>query len=73
VKAWTKRPNGPDTKGDFLTVKDDNALLQSKLANQDKANAGNKRLIRQDYQLLDKFLPDRVRSIKDWMEKVRYL
>ncbi|KAF2654011.1 NAD(P)-binding protein [Lophiostoma macrostomum CBS 122681] len=35
-------------------------------------SAGNAGLIKADYQLLDRILPDRVKSVKDWMEKVSY-
>ncbi|KAH7132631.1 hypothetical protein B0J11DRAFT_232121 [Dendryphion nanum] len=32
----------------------------------------NKGLLRTDYELLDRIIPDRVRSVKEWMEKVDY-
>lgn len=78
AKTWTKLPNGPDTKVGFLTVKDNNALLQSygenfaNWWNLYKASAGNKGLIRRDYELLDRILPSRVKSVEEWMKKVAY-
>ncbi|KAK9352155.1 NmrA-like family domain-containing protein 1 [Lipomyces doorenjongii] len=35
-------------------------------------SGGNKGLIRRDYELLDKIHPERVRTVKQWMEKVGY-
>jgi hypothetical protein len=37
-----------------------------------KASAGNKGLIRRDYQFLDKILPGRAKSVGDWMKKEKY-
>jgi len=35
-------------------------------------SGGNKGLLRRDYDLLDRILPGRVKSIREWMEKVGY-
>ena len=35
-------------------------------------SAGNKGLLKADYALLNRILPDRVKSVKEWMEKVGY-
>ncbi|KAJ9653821.1 hypothetical protein H2198_007049 [Neophaeococcomyces mojaviensis] len=35
-------------------------------------SAGNKGIIKRDYGMLDKILPDRVRSVEEWMRKVEY-
>jgi hypothetical protein len=78
ARTWTKLPNGPDTKVGFLSVRDDNALLQTYGENFEnwwhlyQASAGNKGLICRDYQLLDEILPARVKSIEEWMRKVGY-
>ena len=78
AKTWKKLPNGPDTKVGFLSVKDDAALLQSygenftNWWNLYKASGGNKGLIRRDYSDLDRILPSRIKSLKEWMKKVNY-
>jgi uncharacterized protein YbjT (DUF2867 family) len=35
-------------------------------------SAGNKGLLRTDYELLDRVIPGRVKSVQEWMEKVEY-
>lgn len=35
-------------------------------------SAGNKGVIRRDYEMLDRILPTRVKSIQEWMEKTGY-
>jgi hypothetical protein len=78
AKTWKGLPKGPDTKVGFLSVKDDNALLQT--YGQNFANwwhlyqssAGNKGLIQRDYKLLDEILPTRVKSVEEWMRKTGY-
>lgn len=76
--AWKALPNGPDTKIGFQTVKDHDSLLMTfgenfahwwKLY---QASADNTGLIQRDYAFLDKILPDRVKSVDDWMSKVNY-
>ena len=37
-----------------------------------KASGGNKGLIRRDYELLERILPDRVSSVEEWMRKTGY-
>jgi hypothetical protein len=37
-----------------------------------QASAGNKGLIRRDYEFLDRIHPNRVRSVEQWMRKVGY-
>jgi hypothetical protein len=77
-RTWKGLPKGPDTKVGFLSVKDDNALLQTYGENFAnwwhlyQASAGNKGLIKRDYKLLDEILPTRVKGIKEWMKKVNY-
>lgn len=76
--AWKGLPNGPDTKIGFQTIKDDRALLMSYGENFAhwwglyKASSGNTGLIRRDYVFLDRIVPDRVKSLAEWMEKVGY-
>jgi hypothetical protein len=78
ANTWTKLPKGADTKVGFLSIKDDEALLQTygenftNWWNLYKASAGNKGLIQRDYQFLDKILPGRVKSVEDWMKKENY-
>lgn len=76
--AWEKLPNGPDTKIGYLSVKDDNVLnltyKQNFTAwfNLYKASAGNKGIVKRDYEFLDKILPGRYRSVEDWMKGTGY-
>ena len=35
-------------------------------------SGGNRGIIQRDYDLLDKILPNRVRTVREWMEKVNY-
>ncbi|KAK4942585.1 hypothetical protein LTR10_017714 [Elasticomyces elasticus] len=71
-------PNGVNTKVGALSVKDPKSLLMtygenfSNWWNLYKASADNKGLIQRDYGLLDRILPDRVKSVEDWMRKVDY-
>ena len=37
-----------------------------------KASGGNQGLVRRDYKLLDEILPDRVKSVGEWMRKTGY-
>lgn len=76
--AWKSLPQGQDTKIGFQTVKDNNALLMTfgenfaHWWNLYKASAGNMGLIQRDYAILDKILPDRVKSVEEWMKIVGY-
>jgi hypothetical protein len=78
AQVWKKLPKGADTKIGFLSVKDDAALLQTygenfaNWWNLYKASAGNKGLIRRDYQFLDRILPNRVKSVEEWMKKENF-
>jgi hypothetical protein len=78
ANTWTKLPKGADTTIGFLSIKDDGALLQTygenftNWWNLYKASAGNKGLIKRDYQFLDKILPGRVKSVEEWMKKEKY-
>jgi uncharacterized protein YbjT (DUF2867 family) len=76
--AFGKLPNGPETKIGYISVKDDAVLNQTYRQNFTnwfnlyKASAGNKGVIQRDYPFLDKILPDRHRSIEDWMRRTGY-
>ncbi|KAF7556354.1 hypothetical protein G7046_g6320 [Stylonectria norvegica] len=77
--AWGNLPRGPQTKIGFQTVKDDNALTMSYGDNfahwwnlYKASNTDNTGLIQRDYGFLDKILPERVRSVEEWMRKVGY-
>jgi hypothetical protein len=76
--TWGKLPNGPDTKVGFLSVQDNGALLQTygenftNWWNLYKESGDNKGLIKRDYEALDKILPNRIKSVTEWMEKVKY-
>lgn len=76
--AWQFLPKGKDTKIGYQHVKDDNALLMTygenfaNWWNLYKASGGNQGLIQRDYAFLDTIVPDRLKSLAEWMEKVRY-
>lgn len=76
--AWARLPHGPETKIGYISVRDNNVLNQTYRENFTnwynlyKASAGNKGLIQRDYAFLDKILPDRHRSIEDWMRRTGY-
>lgn len=76
--AWKSLPNGRDTKIGFQTYKDGNLLGMSygdnfaNWWNLYKASANNQGLIQRDYEFLDRILPDRVKSLGEWMDKVGY-
>jgi hypothetical protein len=71
-------PKGKNTKVGYLSVGDDSALVLTYAENFTnwwnlyKASAGNTGLITRDYEQLDKILPGRVRSVREWMEKTGY-
>ena len=71
-------PNGVNTKVGIASVKDTNALLMTfgenftNWWNLYKASADNNGLIQRDCALLDRILPDRVKSAEEWMRKVNY-
>jgi len=76
-KAWAKLPKGPKTKIGYRDV-DDRLLLQTYQENFTawwelyKASGGNSGLIKRDYALLDRILPDRIKTVEEWMRKVEY-
>jgi hypothetical protein len=76
-KAFGELPNGPNTKIGYRTAHD-SALLQTYAENFTnwfnlyKASSGNTGLLRRDYARLDKILPDRVKSLEEWMRKAEY-
>lgn len=83
VSAWAKVafssfPEGADTKVGFRSGKSNENLNMTygenftNFFNLYKASKGNVGLVKRDYELLDKILPDRVKSAKQWMEKVGY-
>ena len=78
AEAWKSLPNGPQTKIGFQYIKDDNALSMSYGENFEnwwnlyKVSAGNQGLITRDYAFLDKIVPDRVKSLEEWLKKVQY-
>jgi uncharacterized protein YbjT (DUF2867 family) len=76
-KAFATLPNGANTKVGYRTAHD-TALVQTYAENFThwfnlyKAAAKDPGLLGKDYALLDNILPDRVRSIEEWMRKVVY-
>ncbi len=37
-----------------------------------KCSGGSERVVRRDYKLLDEILPDRVKTVGEWMRKSGY-
>lgn len=78
AQAWKSLPKGKDTKIGFQYVKDENALLMTygenfaHWWNLYKASGGKNGLIQRDYEFLDSIVPDRVKSLSEWLEKVHY-
>lgn len=78
--AWAKLPRKKETKIGFKSVSDDRALLQTYEQNFDawwelyKNSAGNKPdgVIVRDYDMLDQILPDRIKSVEQWMKQDGY-
>ncbi|KAF5694950.1 nitrogen metabolic regulatory protein [Fusarium denticulatum] len=77
--AWKSLPQGPDTKIGFQSVKDDSGLLMTygenfkNWWNLYKASpSDNSGLIQRDFEFLDRIVPDRVKSVEEWMKKVQY-
>ncbi|KIW88132.1 uncharacterized protein Z519_11243 [Cladophialophora bantiana CBS 173.52] len=77
-KHFKHLPKGVDTKVGITSVKDENALLLTfgenftNWWNLYQNSAHNKGIIQRDYVLLDRILPDRVKSAEEWMRKVGY-
>lgn len=78
AEAWKYLPSGKDTKIGYQHIKDDNALRMTygdnfkHWWNLYKASKGNTGLIKRDYIFLDRIVPDRLKSLSEWMEKVDY-
>lgn len=76
--AWANLPNKKETKVGFRSVNDDRALLQtyeqnfSAWWNLYQNSAGNMGVIVRDYEMLDQILPERVKSVEEWMLKEHY-
>ncbi|KAF2101698.1 NmrA family protein [Rhizodiscina lignyota] len=85
VDAWVELgfahlPNGPDTKIGLRgtgAVENDTTFMTfrqnfTNWMNLYRASGGNKGLIQRDYKLLDEILPNRVKSLGEWMKKTGY-
>ncbi|KAF4335868.1 hypothetical protein FBEOM_10293 [Fusarium beomiforme] len=77
--AWKPLPKGQDTKIGFQSVRDDSGLLMTygenfkSWWNLYKASpSDNSGLIQRDFEFLDRIVPDRVKSVGEWMRKVDY-
>lgn len=77
--AWKTLPQGSDTKIGFQSVKEDSGLLMTygenfkNWWNLYKASpSDNSGLIQRDFEFLDRIVPDRVKSVEEWMKKVQY-
>ncbi|KIW35039.1 hypothetical protein, variant [Cladophialophora immunda] len=77
-KHFRHLPKGADTKVGITSVKDENALLMTFRENFTnwwhlyQNSADNKGVIKRDYALLDRILPNRIKSAEEWMKKVGY-
>jgi hypothetical protein len=76
-KGFASMPQGPDTLIGVNHAPGDKTLLtwrQNFTAWWEiyRASGGNKGIIQRDYDLLDRILPSRVRSLEEWMKKVGY-
>jgi len=82
IKLWLEKgfgdlPKGVDTKVGYRTAPD-SVLVQTygenftNWFNVYRASAGNTGLLKKDYALLDEILPDRIKSLEEWMRKVGY-
>jgi uncharacterized protein YbjT (DUF2867 family) len=78
--AWAKLPRKKETKIGFKSVSDEGLLVQTYEQNFDawwelyRGSAGNKPdwVIVRDYVMLDRILPDRIRSVEEWMRQDGY-
>jgi NmrA-like family len=76
--AWGGLPKKGATKIGFLAVKDETLLPLSYEQNFTnwwhlyQASGQNKGLIKRDYEFLDRIHPERVKSVEEWMRKVKY-
>jgi hypothetical protein len=78
TEFWSHLPQGEHTKIGGAVAPNDDTLMtfgQNFTAwwNIYQASADNKGIIKRDYALLDKILPDRVRSIEEWMKKTNFI
>jgi hypothetical protein len=77
-EIWQYLPNGADTKIGYGSVTDQDSLGMTygenfaNWWNLYKASAKNEGLIQRDYKFLDSIVPDRVKSIEEWMSKSGY-
>ena len=62
----------PDAKIGYTGVKDDPTLFTFRENFSGFWNTWRDELTKRDYQLLDEILPDRVKSVKEWMIRVGY-
>jgi hypothetical protein len=75
--AFGSLPNGPNTKIGAGKIHD-SVLLQTYAEDFGnwfetyKATGNNTGLLQRDYNFLDKILPDRVKSLEEWMKAVGY-
>lgn len=71
-------PDGAKTKLGWRSTTDQSTLTLSygenfnNFYNLWKGSKDNRGLIKRDYELLDHILPDRTRSVQEWMEKHHY-
>jgi hypothetical protein len=75
---WSRMPQGQDTKIGAAFAGEDDPTLMTYGQNFSawwriyQASADNKGIIRRDYDLLDRILPGRVRSVEEWMRKTKF-
>ncbi|KAL8400819.1 hypothetical protein RB594_001005 [Gaeumannomyces avenae] len=77
-EVWSYLPRGRDTKVGFGSTADEGALRQTygenftNWWNLYRASGGNVGLIRRDYEFLDRIVPDRAKSVAEWMRLTGY-
>ena len=74
---WADLPNGQETKIGSKYAGDDDSLMTygqtfSAFWRIFQASAGNKGILRRDYEILNQILPTRVKSVEGWMRKTAY-
>lgn len=71
--VWAKLPKRGATKVGYVSISDDNALNMTYEQNfTNWFNLYKSRILKRDFELLDKILPDRDSSIEGWMRRVGY-
>ena len=76
--GFGKLPQGIHTKIGHRGTTDQSSLTLTFAQNFEnwwnlyKGSAGNNGVITRDYELLDRILPERIRSVEDWMRKTEY-